>query len=79
MRKFVDGLCIPCETREKAEKKRADAELRALVEQQLSLPDGHSSRIFTDAEIRDVRATHCDKQGFNRVLLQALRKRLGMF
>lgn len=74
-----DTQCNPCEAKKANEKVRRDASMTAEVEAQLALPDGHPKRIFSDAEIRDLAGTHCDSRGFHRTLLQALRKRLGLY
>lgn len=66
--------CVNCEKREKAEKDK----LRAFAEKQLALPEGDPTRIFSEAEIRDVARTHCDKRGMNRLLLRELRKLIGL-
>jgi hypothetical protein len=66
--------CVNCEKREKAEKDK----LRAFAEKQLALPEGDPTRIFSNAEIRDLNGTHCDKRGMSRLLLRELRKLMGL-
>ena len=77
-RNLNDTLCNPCEARKDVAAKKDAAEMEALVAAQLSLPDTDPARIFTDAELRDTARVHCDKRGFNRLLLRAMRKRLGI-
>ncbi len=73
-----DRLCNPCEARRAIKVKKDAEELEFYVGVQLALPDGDPKRLFTDAELRDVANVHCDKYGFSRVLLRAMRKRLGI-
>lgn len=73
-----DPKCVNCEAKEQAKKERMAAEVAAAAVMQLALPCGDPARIFTDAEIRDVEGTHCDKNGRNRLLLRELRRSLGL-
>ncbi len=77
-RNLNDQLCDPCEARKDVKAKKDAEEMDALVAAQLALPDTDPARIFTDAELRDTARVHCDKRGFNRLLLRAMRKKLGI-
>jgi hypothetical protein len=77
-RNLNDQLCDPCESRKEVARKKEAAEMEALVTAQLALPDTDPARIFTDAELRDTYRIHCDKRGLNRLLLRAMRKKLGI-
>ena len=77
-RNLSDRLCESCEARKAIKAKKEAEELEFYVNTQLALPDGDPKRLFTDAELRDVANVHCDKYGFSRVLLRAMRKRLGI-
>jgi len=77
-RNLNDRLCNPCEARKAIKAKKEAEELDARIDAQLALPDNDPKRLFTDAELRDVANVHCDKYGFSRVLLRAMRKKLGI-
>ena len=77
-RNLSDRLCDPCEARRESKIKKEAEELEAQVTAQFALPDTDPTRIFTEAELRDVANIHCDKRGFNRILLRAMRKRLNI-
>jgi hypothetical protein len=77
-RNLSDRLCDSCEARKAIKAKKDAEELDARVTEQLALPEGDPNRLFTDAELRDTANVHCDKRGFSRVLLRAIRNRLGI-
>lgn len=77
-RSDADKQCIYCEKLKVIAKQKAAADLEELVTKELSLPDGHTDRIFTDEEIRATGSIFCDKTGRFRVLLRELRKRLNL-
>jgi hypothetical protein len=62
------NMCNPCLKRATlaATRQKRDAAF------QLALPDGHPSRVFSNAEIAD-RAVQADSEGYNRVLLRGIR------
>ncbi len=77
-RNLSDQLCDPCEARRALQFKKEKDEMDVYITTQITLPESDPKRIFTDAELRDVKNVQCDSQGFNRTLLRDIRKRLGI-
>lgn len=77
-RNLNDHLCDPCEARKVIQAKKDAEELEAYVDIQLALSKDDPKRLFTLAELHDVANIHCDKNGYSRILLRAMRKRLGI-
>lgn len=75
-RHHTDTLCDECEHLKALAKQKYDKMMKDVVEIQLSLPDGHPDRIFSDEDIRATDTVFGDKNGKNRDLLQEIRKRL---
>lgn len=73
-----DPVCVNCEEKVAAASAAAAAAVAAAATAQLALPDGHPERVFTEAQIRDVKCDYCDKKGTGRLLLRELRRRLGL-
>lgn len=71
---FDDGcpnnICYACE----AEKRQREKAAMATAHHQLSLPDGHPQKVFTEAEIRDTTNVYANKKLFGRLLLRNLRR-----
>jgi hypothetical protein len=67
-----DNWCGGCED-EETERRERDAEM---LRAELAKPE--KERIFSMADIQNPNV-HCDKEGYNRLLLRLLRKHFGIF